>query len=84
MHCVTEERELHRGDNITVFEELVKKLGGSLNYKVASEFQGKQTHRTVAIGLKYFEQAIQKRIIKMVQKHFWQNSLCSLSKISKI
>ena len=51
-------------DNIAVFEELVKKLGGSPNFKVASEYQGKQTHRTVAIGLRYFELATRKNIIK--------------------
>ena len=53
-------------DNIAVFEELVKKLGGNPNFKVASEYQGKQTHRTVAIGLRYFELATRKNIIKSV------------------
>ena len=52
--------------NISVFEKLVKKFWGSPNFKVASEYQGKQTHRTVAIGLRYFELATRKNIIKSV------------------
>jgi hypothetical protein len=58
-------------DPIAIFEDFVKENGGRIELKVASDFQGKKTHSAVAIGLKYFEQASQKRMIKMVAIFFY-------------
>ena len=57
-------------DPLTIFEEFVKENGGRIDLKVASDFQGKKTHSAVAIGLKYFQQVSQKRMIKTVALFF--------------
>ena len=57
-------------DPLTIFEVLVKENGGRIELKVASDFQGKKTHSAVAIGLKYFQQVLQKRMIKTVALFF--------------
>ena len=54
-------------DSIAIFEEFVKQQGGKDNLKVNSDYQGKLTHSAVAIGLKYFQQVTQKRLIKTVR-----------------
>jgi hypothetical protein len=54
-------------DEITAFIEFVKQQGGNAAFKISTEYLGKQTHSAVAIGLKYFEQVSQKRLIKTVR-----------------
>ena len=54
-------------DSLAIFEEFVKQQGGKDNLKVNSDYQGKLTHSAVAIGLKYFQQVTQKRLIKTVR-----------------
>ena len=70
MRSVNYKEAFETDDSITVFEEFVKQHGGNASFKIASDFQGKQTHSAVAIGLKYFEQVTQKRLIKTVRTCF--------------
>ena len=51
-------------DDIAVF---IEQKGGNTLLKIGTDFQGKMTHSGVGIGLKYFEQVHQKRMIKMVR-----------------
>ena len=62
-------------DSLAVFEEFVKEKRGKDNLKVTSDYQGKTTHSAVAIGLKYFEQITQKRLIKTVRFILLENEL---------
>jgi hypothetical protein len=57
-------------DALTIFEGFVKENEGRIELKVATDFQGKKTHSAVAIGLKYFQQVLQKPIIKTVAHFF--------------
>ena len=58
-------------DSIAIFENFVKENGGRIELKVASDFQGKKTHSAVAIGLRFFQQVSQKRMIKTVEQFFY-------------
>ena len=67
-------------DSLAIFEEFVKQQGGKDNLKVNSDYQGKLTHSAVAIGLKYFQQVTQKRLIKTVRFIFMKKIKSNRSK----
>ena len=58
-------KEFSTDENLSVFEDYVIQEGGK-ELKVGADLQGKATHMGLAIGLKYFEQAHQKRMVKAV------------------
>ena len=57
--------EFSTDEHIANFEDYIKQEGGK-ELKIGVDYQGKATHPGIAIGLKYFEQANQKRMVKAV------------------
>ena len=67
VRSVNYREEFETNEEITAFIDFVKHHGGVSAFKISTDFLGKRTHSAVAICIKYFDQVLQKRLIKTVR-----------------